>query len=372
MQWERIIGGIHMADKIRLGIIFGGKSGEHEVSLMSAASVINAVDKEKYQITCIGITKEGEWLLYEGVPEDIENGQWEKQARKSLMENPEKYRFNLLGEHGLKDRVDIVFPVLHGPYGEDGTIQGLFEMVDIPYAGAGVLGSSAAMDKVCSKRIFEQVNLPICKHIIVYRKDFQKNPEETLSIIETEFQYPVFVKPANLGSSVGINKAHHQRELKEALIEACRYDRKILIEAYVNCREIETSVIGNDWPQAAAVGEIIPSREFYDYKAKYFDDGKSKMCIPANITEVQREEIRAYAIKAYEALDCCGFARVDFFIDKDTGKILINEINTIPGFTKYSMLPLLWKEQGVDYSQLIDKLIKYGFEKYEDKQTRKT
>lgn len=359
-----------MSGKIRLGIIFGGKSGEHEVSLMSAASVINAVDKEKYQVICIGITKEGEWLLYEGTPEDIESGEWEKQARKMLKKDPQRYGFNILGQNGLKDRLDIVFPVLHGPYGEDGTIQGLFEMADIPYVGAGVLGSSAAMDKVCSKLIFKQVNLPICKHTTVLRKDFEENPKETLSLIDKEFEYPVFVKPANLGSSVGITKAHHLRELEKAIIEACKYDRKILIEASVNCREIETSVIGNDCPQAAAVGEIIPSREFYDYKAKYFDEGRSKLCIPANITEAQREQIRDYAIKAYQAIDCCGFARIDFFIDKDTDEIMINEINTIPGFTKYSMLPLLWKEQGVDYSPLIDKLIEYGFERYEESQIK--
>jgi len=357
-----------MSDKIRLGIIFGGKSGEHEVSLMSAASVINAVDKSKYQVVCIGITKEGEWLLFEGASEDIENGRWEEQAKEMLKNDPKKYRFNIIGSFGLKTRVDIAFPVLHGPFGEDGTIQGLFEMADIPYVGAGVLGSSAAMDKACSKIIFEQVNLPICKYKVILRSNFEKNREDTISLIEKEFQYPMFVKPSNLGSSVGITKAHHRKELIDALLEACRHDRKILIEEFVNCREIETSVIGNDDLRAAAVGEIIPSKEFYDYEAKYFDGGKSKLCIPADISDFQKDQIRTYAIKAYQALDCCGFARVDFFIEKDTGEVLINEINTIPGFTRYSMLPLSWKEQGIDYPQLIDKLIIYGLERYKEKQ----
>ncbi len=254
-----------MTDKIRLGIVFGGRSGEHEVSLMSAASVINAVDKKKYEVICIGITKEGEWLLFEGEPEDIENGCWEKQAREMLKGDSQKFGLDIMGPFGLKARADIVFPVLHGPYGEDGTIQGLFEMADIPYVGAGVLGSSAAMDKACSKIIFEQVNLPICKYKVILRSDIKKDREKTVSIIEEKFQYPVFVKPANLGSSVGITKAHHRDEFEDALLEACRHDRKIIIEEFVNCREIESSVIGNDDLLAAAVGETISSKVFYDY-----------------------------------------------------------------------------------------------------------
>lgn len=357
-----------MSDKIKLGIIFGGKSGEHEVSLMSAASVIEAIDKVKYEVICIGITKEGEWLRYEGNAKDIENGRWEAKAKKDLAEEPLKYKFSIVGkDNRLKSMVDIVFPVLHGPYGEDGTIQGLLELADTPYIGAGVLASSCAMDKALSKVIFAQEKLPICKYKIILRKDFLYNKDHVIKDVEEAFNYPIFVKPANLGSSVGISKAHNQDELAEALLEASQYDRKIVLEAFINCREIETGVIGNDRPEAAAVGEIIPSKEFYDYEAKYFDGGKSKMCVPADISEEQKEKIRELAIKAYKTLDCCGFARVDFFIDRDTGEIFLNEINTIPGFTQYSMFPLLWKHQGVPYPQLIDKIINYGFERHQEK-----
>lgn len=357
-----------MANKIKLGIIFGGRSGEHEVSLMSAASVIRAVDQEKYDIVCIGITKQGQWMIYDGPIESIENGQWEKIAQDLYRQRPDLYTINLIGDgSALRDKVDIVFPVLHGPYGEDGTIQGLFEMVDVPYVGADVLGSVTAMDKACSKILFEKEKLPICNYSVVYRKDFDKNFQTIIEDIERAFNYPVFIKPANLGSSVGISKARNQNELAEALLEASQYDRKIIIEEFINCREIETGVIGNDDPKVAAVGEIIPSKEFYDYEAKYFDGGKSKICIPANITKEQEDIIRALAIDAYKALDCCGFARVDFFISKDTDKIYINEINTIPGFTPFSMFPLLWEEKGVEYSKLIDQLIDYGFKKYEEK-----
>lgn len=356
-----------MTKKMKVGIIFGGKSGEHDVSLMSAASVINAIDKEKYDIFCIGITKQGEWLVYEGDTENIENGTWEDIARRLLDNNPEKYELSVAGTRSIKDKADIIFPILHGPYGEDGTMQGLLEISDIPYVGAGVMGSALAMDKAYSKLIFEKENLPICDYKIIYRKDIKKNIDDVIKSIEEKFNYPLFVKPANLGSSVGISKAHDNKELIEALMEACKYDRKIVIEEYVPCREIEVGVIGNDEPMASAVGEIIASKEFYDYEAKYLDGGKSEIRIPADITESQKNRIRNMAINAYKALDCCGFSRVDFFINKETGEILINEINTIPGFTRYSMFPLLWKEAGIEYSKLIDMLIEYGFERYNDR-----
>lgn len=356
-----------MSVKKKVGIIFGGKSGEHDVSLMSAASVINAIDKEKYDTILIGITKKGEWLSYEGSTKNIEDGKWEEVARKLLHNNPEKYSLSIVGTHGLKEKVDIVFPILHGPFGEDGTIQGLLEIADIPYVGAGVFGSALAMDKAYSKMIFEKENLPICDYKTIYRKDIKQNIKGIIIKIEEGMGYPLFVKPANLGSSVGISKAHDSSELEDALIEACKYDRKIVIEEYVPCREIEVGVIGNDEPIASAVGEIISSKEFYDYEAKYFDGGKSEIRIPADITENEKDTLRNMAIKAYQSLDCCGFSRVDFFINKETGKIIINEINTIPGFTSYSMFPLLWKEAGVDYSRLIDMLIEYGFERYNDR-----
>lgn len=357
-----------MENKIKLGIIFGGRSGEHEISLMSAATVIRSVDKEKYDILCIGITKQGKWMIYEGNCENIENGQWEEIAQKLYNQNPNQYSFSVIGTHNpLKDKVDVVFPVLHGPYGEDGTIQGLLEMADIPYVGSGVLGSIAAMDKGCARILFEKAKLPICDYTVILRKDFEQNPKKIISMIEKDFKYPIFIKPANLGSSVGISKAHNQKELSEGLLNASRYDRKIIIEEFINCREIETGVIGNDNPKVAAVGEIIPSKEFYDYEAKYYDGGKSEICIPANITKEQEEKIKVLAIDAYKSLDCCGLARVDFFISKDTEEIYINEINTIPGFTPYSMFPLLWQEKGIEYSELVDNLITYAMKRYEEK-----
>lgn len=356
-----------MSSKIKLGIIFGGKSGEHEVSLLSAASVMRNIDKNKYEITPIGITKQGEWLRYEGETDAIEDGRWEAIARKLYQADPEKYAIHILGGKKLKDSLDVIFPVLHGPFGEDGTIQGLFEMADIPYVGCGVLGSSVAMDKGISKELFSRAGLPVCEYRLVYRKDFIENPKKVLTTIEEEFSYPLFIKPANLGSSVGISKAHDGKELLEGLEEACKYDRRVIIEAFVNCREIEIAVIGNDTLKVSAIGEIIASKEFYDYEAKYLSDGKSKMCIPADITDHEAEKIEELAIKAYKALDCSGLSRVDFFISKDTGEIFINEINTMPGFTAFSMVPLLWKEKGVAYGELIDILVEYAFERYSDK-----
>ncbi|WZL73561.1 D-alanine--D-alanine ligase [Clostridiaceae bacterium 35-E11] len=368
-----------MGKKIKVAIVFGGKSGEHEVSLMSATSVIKAIDKEKYEVILIGITKKGNWMLYDGPIEKIESGEWEEIANKLLKENPKENIFSVIplgGENtssaghpippNLAEKIDVIFPVLHGPHGEDGTIQGLFEMADIPYVGAGVLASAVGMDKVFTKRIFEKVELPMGKYIVVMRKKFRENKEGYIALIEQNFQYPVFLKPANLGSSVGITKAHNRRELLHGLEEAAKYDRKILVEEFIDCREIECAVLGNDGPIASVPGEILPSKEFYDYHAKYFDDGKSKLMIPAEIPQEKAEEIRDMAVKAYKAIDCTGLARVDFFLHKDTMKVYINEINTMPGFTKYSMYPLLWEATGLTYDQLIDKLIQLAIERYED------
>lgn len=355
---------------IRLGIIFGGRSGEHEISLMSAASVINAINKEKYLVVMIGITRRGKWLLYDGPVEKIEDGSWEKEAEAALEKNPEKYGVTILGAGGksLKDLIDFALPILHGPYGEDGTIQGLFEMADIPYGGCGVLGSSVAMDKAIAKEIFAKEGLPICRHLVVMKEEIDEDLLTILSRVKQFLPYPIFVKPANMGSSVGISKAHNEEELKTALAEAAKYDRRIVLEEGIDCREIETGVIGNFRPKAAAVGEILPSEEFYSYRAKYFDGGQSKMCVPANIPQETAEQIRQVAVEAYQLLDCCGFARVDFFLEKDSNRIYLNEINTIPGFTKYSMFPSLWAEAGVPYSELIEKIIDFGFERYQAKQ----
>jgi D-alanine-D-alanine ligase len=355
--------------KIKLGIIFGGRSGEHDVSLMSAASVIKAVDKGRFDIVTIGITRNGEWLLYDGPVEKIETGAWQAEAEAALENDPAKYGLTIIGTGGrsIKEIVDFAFPVLHGPNGEDGTIQGLFEMADIPYAGCGVLGSAAAMDKAVAKDLFEKAGLPICKHVVVFKEDIEYNIETVILRVEAALDYPVFVKPANMGSSVGISKAKNNEGLKEALMEAFKHDRRIVIEEGLDCREIETGILGNYKPEAAAVGEIIPSNEFYDYSAKYFDGGQSRMCVPAGIPEETAELIKKYAIKAYEALECCGFSRVDFFLENRTNRIFLNEINTIPGFTKFSMFPSLWAEAGVRYSELIERIIDFGFKRYEER-----
>ena len=361
-----------MKDKIRLGIIFGGRSGEHDISLMSATSIINATNRDKYDVICIGITREGSWLLYDGPVALIETGAWQKAAEEALAANPEKYAITILGAGGksLKDLIDFAFPVLHGPHGEDGTIQGLFEMVDVPYAGCGVLGSATAMDKAVAKDLFARAGLPICKHVVVLKEEIDYNVNSIIQKVEQELGYPVFVKPANMGSSVGVTKAKDRQGLLTAFAEAALHDRRLVIEEGLFCREIETGIIGNYKPEAAAVGEIISSNEFYDYTAKYFDGGQSKMCIPADISREMAEAIRDMAIKAYEALDCCGFSRVDFFVTRDTGKIFLNEINTIPGFTKYSMFPCLWAEAGIGYAELIEGIIGYGLEKYNQKNQR--
>ncbi len=351
---------------IRLGIIFGGRSGEHEISLMSAASVINAVNKEKFIPVLIGITKQGNWLLYDGPVEKIEDGSWQKIAEAALSSDPEKYNLTILGSDGksLKNRIDFALPVLHGPYGEDGTIQGLFEMVDIPYGGCGVLGSAAAMDKALAKEVFARKNLPICRHLNLYREEALENLDLVADRVEKFLPFPIFVKPANMGSSVGITKVKNRTDLKAAIQEAAKYDRRLVLEEGLDCREIETGVLGNSNPAAAAVGEILPSEEFYSYRAKYFDGGQSKLCIPADIPDEIAEEIKAIAVEAYQLLDCSGYARVDFFLERGTNKIYLNEINTIPGFTKYSMFPLLWAKAGLPYPELIERIINLGFERY--------
>ena len=367
--------------KIRVGIIFGGKSMEHEISLMSATSIINAIDKGKFQVVLIGITKEGEWLKYNGPVELIESSKWEEIAREEhaknsfskmeLITNKQSLKVvdgkvSVLGYAGtsLRDDVDVVFPVLHGPFGEDGTIQGLFEMINIPYAGCGVLASAVSMDKAISKEIFQKAGLPICKYLLVLKEEMEDNTDAVIAKIEGELEYPLFVKPSNMGSSVGISKAANTKELLEALSQAARHDRRIVVEESVFARELEVGIVGNYRAKASIVGEIIPSKEFYDYEAKYFDGGKSKMSIPADISEELSKEIREMVVRAYEAIDGTGFARIDFFLDKKNGKVFLNEINTIPGFTKFSMFPQLWENTGVSYKDTIEKIIQLAFERF--------
>lgn len=357
---------------IRLGVLFGGRSGEHEISLMSAASVINAIDKSKYEVVQIGITREGHWYIFDGPTEQIESGSWEQEAKAALAADPEKYSLQILGSGGasLKQRIDFALPILHGPYGEDGTIQGLFEMIDIPYGGSGVTGAALTMDKILAKAVCEKAGLPQGPYMALTKHEFDEREQQLLLEIEEKLSYPMFVKPSNMGSSVGITKVKTREDLKKAIDTAAIYDHRILIEEGIDCRELETGVLGNRDPQVSGVGEIIPSAEFYDYKAKYFDGGQSKLCIPADIPAEKVEEIRSIAARAYSLLDCSGYARADFFMDRRTGKILLNEINSIPGFTKFSMFPLLWEEKGIAYPDLIERIVSLGYERYNAKNSR--
>src|SRR6202162_2638316 len=395
--------------KLRVGILFGGRSGEHEVSLLSAASVVNAIDKTKYEVVPIGITKDGRWLTAEHA-ERLLKGKGEEQADKSVRSTqatqlragdpeatpgaavlargesvvvpPEPTRrdaglapfqtdANLRRAADRAINVDVIFPVLHGTFGEDGTIQGLLELADIAYVGAGVLGSAAGMDKDIMKSLFIAAGLPIVKHITILRSAWEHEPKKVQKLVESKLKYPVFVKPANLGSSVGISKAHNRKELGPAIEEAAKFDRKIVIEQSVGgeknkAREIECSVLGNDEPVASIPGEIVPVKEFYDYNAKYLDEG-SEQIIPAKLTKAQTKKVQDLAIAAFKAVDCSGLARVDFLMDPKTAKIFLNEINTMPGFTAISMYPKLWASSGLAYPDLIDRLIQLGIERHEDK-----
>lgn len=349
----------------RIVILFGGKSGEHEVSLNSARSVLNAIDRSQYDIQTIGISKEGQWFW--GVhPED-----WLKDTSRlgiqvTLVHDPSNPRFIALDGSELENegKFDLIFPVLHGPYGEDGTIQGLFEMANIPYAGSGVLGSALGMDKDRMKAVFTEANLPQAAYITLLRSEFRADPEKIIKSIELKIGYPCFVKPANLGSSVGISKARNQAELQKALDFAAQYDRKIVVEENINGREIELSVLGNDSAAASVPGEILPSHEFYDYEAKYLDTG-SRLVIPAPLEPEIMAQLQDMAVRAFHAVEASGLSRVDFFVTSDN-QIFINEINTMPGFTQISMYPKLWDASGIPYPELISRLITLGFERYQD------
>jgi len=370
-----------MRKKIRVGVIFGGKSGEHEISLISAQSVMNALDKDKYEIIPIGIDKQGRWLTsgdpmrllsqgesatYEQTQQATGNAQPAGQpaaARRELIPGTGKAGF---------PQVDVVFPVLHGPYGEDGTVQGLLELADIPYVGCGVLSSALGMDKSLTKELLKAKGLPVVPYRMIKRKRWEAEPEAVMDELEAALGYPCFVKPANLGSSVGVSKARSREELAQALEEAARYDRKLLVEwAVPAAREIEVSVLGNDDPIASVPGEIIPSREFYDYAAKYLN-GTSKLLIPAPLPPELSERARELALAAYLALDCAGMARVDFLLDGERNELYLSELNTIPGFTAISMYPKLWEASGIPYPELLDRLIELALERYEDKKRSRT
>lgn len=356
-------------NKTRVAVIFGGRSGEHEVSLLSAASVIEAINKDKYEVIPIGITKQGQWLTSNDALQVLQNGTGEA-IPTGLLGDPTKNKLvtfdaktNEISDLG---NIDVIFPVLHGTFGEDGTIQGLFELANIPYVGAGVLASSAGMDKAIMKALFAQKGLPQCKFLAFLRKEWETDPANISHQIASELGFPCFVKPANLGSSVGISKATNLEELKSAMNNAAKYDRKIIIEEFIDGREIEVAVLGNDEPVASVPGEIVFSNDYYDYNAKYAD-GKSQMRIPADIPYDIANKVRQYAVEAFKAIDSSGLSRADFFITKSTGQIYINEINTLPGFTKFSMYPKMWEATGIPYDKLIDKLIELAMERHADK-----
>jgi D-alanine-D-alanine ligase len=362
-----------MDRKIRIGLIYGGKSGEHEVSLQTALAVIKAFDHDKYEIHPIYITKQGAWRAGQALIEAVDGV-----AGLTLLDANEKPASSALQsifagtvesalEQTHKPGLDVIFPLLHGTFGEDGTIQGLLEMANVPYVGGGVLASAVGMDKVMMKKVFAQEGLPQCLYRHFTRTQWAKEQNYHLMEIETVLGYPCFVKPANLGSSVGITKARNREELIEAISYAFQYDRKVIIEEHVDAREIEVSVLGNDEPEASVPGEIVPCNEFYDYKAKYVD-GKSEMVIPAPIAPELAEKLRQLAIRAFLAIDGSGLSRVDFFVKKSDGAVYINEINTMPGFTPFSMYPLLWRESGKPYEELLDDLIRLAVQRHADKQ----
>ena len=385
------------AKKLRVGVLFGGRSGEHEVSLLSAASVMQAIDRTKYDVVPIGITKQGLWLT-DTHAEQLIKGEFVAHRGKNLRAGDPAATSSAAvlakGEavlvppmpsaHSIVPfetprgngspaaiNVDVIFPVLHGTFGEDGTIQGLLELADIPYVGSGVLGSAAGMDKDIMKRLFCDSRLPLVKHLTVLRSEWERQPKKIEKAVDSALKYPVFVKPANLGSSVGISKAHDATELPAAMNEAARYDRKIIIEQGVGgkrhkAREIECAVLGNDEPAASICGEIVPAQEFYDYNAKYIDSG-SELLIPARLDHTQARQIQEMAIRAFQSVECSGLARVDFLMDPVTGHFYLNEVNTMPGFTAISMYPKLWAASGIEYPALIDRLIQLALERHADK-----
>lgn len=353
---------------LNLAVLFGGRSGEHEVSLTSAKSVLEVLDRNKYRLFEVGITHEGVWLTGENVREKLERGDLEGLLPCTILPDPARpglYAIRQTPQGQALDLItplDVVFPVLHGTFGEDGTLQGLLELADLAYVGAGVVGSAVGMDKGIFKDVMRAHGIPVVDYLVVLRREIETDLEGVLRRIENLADYPLFVKPANLGSSVGISKCNNRDELIEGLKQAAIYDRRVLVERGVNAREIEVSVLGNDDPQASVPGEILPSREFYSYEAKYVD-GTSGLLIPAPLSEEKAEEIRRLAVAAYKAIDCAGMARVDFFLERQSGQVWVNEVNTIPGFTSISMYPKLWEASGLPYPVLIDRLIELALER---------
>ncbi len=365
-----------MKRRIRVGVVFGGRSGEHEVSLASARSVMDAIDKKKYEVVPIGITKEGRWLASGDPMKALESGDLSASGPAALLGDPSRSGLMRLEETkgsveaARMGELDVVFPVLHGPYGEDGTVQGLLELAGVPYVGAGVVGSAVGMDKGIFKDVMLAHSLPVCDYVLVNRRDWEADPDGVIERIEAELDYPMFTKPANLGSSVGISKCHDREGLVEGMADAARYDRRLIVEvAVAEAREIELSVLGNEDPIVSLPGEIVPSREFYSYESKYVDSGDqaSGLLIPAPISAELTETVRRMAAQAYKAIDCAGMARADFLLSGKSGELYVNELNTIPGFTSISMYPKLWAATGISYPELIDRLIDLAIERCDDK-----
>ncbi len=368
-----------MKGKIRVGVIFGGRSGEHRVSLASAASVIEAIDKSKYEVIPIGITPQGRWIAGGDPLAFLMTGQEEAKyigpppilAADSSAHQELAVLDRTTPSMLMSQKLDVVFPVLHGPFGEDGTVQGFLELVDLPYVGAGVLASAVGMDKSIMKALFRERNFAVLPSLTIKRWEWEENPQQVQTRIEQHLSYPLFVKPANLGSSVGISKVHAAPELPAAMNAAALYDRKILIEEGIECREIECAVLGNEQPFVSVVGEIVPHKEFYDYEAKY-TPGEADILIPAPLDATLAEQVRSLAREAFLTLDCAGMARVDFFLEKHSQKLYLNEINTIPGFTATSMYAKLWEATGISYPDLIDRLLHLAIERHQDKRRSRT
>jgi D-alanine-D-alanine ligase len=366
-----------MTKKIRVGVIFGGKSAEHEVSINSAKNVMRALDKNKYEVVPIGIGKAGNWLTRGDPLKELTGGETSLpqllESGFQIVDEQSTGRELIPGTQSSSlPEVDVIFPVLHGPFGEDGTVQGLLELADIPYVGAGVMSSAVGMDKAAMKDLFRSHHLPTPKYLVVKRREWAAQAAEIADRILKEIGYPCFVKPANMGSSVGVHKVHRAEELSVAMDDAAQYDRKILVEyAVPNAREIECSVLGNDEPIASIAGEVVPGHEFYDYEDKYIDSA-SQLLIPAPIEPAVADRVRELAVKAFLALDCAGMARVDFLLDRESNELYVNEVNTIPGFTQISMYPKLWEASGISYSELVDRLIGLALERYDDKHRLKT
>jgi D-alanine-D-alanine ligase len=364
-----------MTRRLRVGVLFGGRSTEHEVSVLSAQSIIGALDATRYEVVPIYIDKEGHWLVGDSIPRLIHD----TAARTYVYLPPDPTQRGLVpasmngtpATPSSMPPLDVVFPVFHGLNGEDGTIQGLLELANVAYVGAGVLASALGLDKIYMKRAFAAAGLPVVDYLWISRSRFERDPDAFLDLVEAQLGYPCFSKFANSGSSVGTSKAHDRAELRAGLRLASGFDRKILVERAIDARELEVSVLGNDDPEASIVGEIVPAHEFYDYEAKYMDDG-SKLLIPAPIPAALATEVRQLAIRAFQAIDAAGLARVDFFLERTTNKIFLNEANTIPGFTRISMYPKLWEASGLTYATLVDRLIALAQERFQEKQRSQT